>query len=37
MELKWFEDFLSVARSLSFTRAADERHITQSALSRRIR
>lgn len=37
MELKWFEDFLSVARSNSFTRAADERHITQSALSRRIR
>lgn len=37
MELKWFEDFLSVARSQSFTRAADERCITQSALSRRIR
>lgn len=37
MELKWFEDFLSVARCYSFTRAADERHITQSALSRRIR
>lgn len=37
MELKWFEDFLSVARCFSFTRAADERHITQSALSRRIR
>lgn len=37
MELKWFEDFLSVARCYSFTRAANERHITQSALSRRIR
>ncbi|WLS78247.1 LysR family transcriptional regulator [Erwinia pyri] len=37
MELKWFEDFLSVARCSTFTRAADERHITQSALSRRIR
>ncbi|WP_034948416.1 LysR family transcriptional regulator [Erwinia oleae] len=37
MELKWFEDFLSVARCYSFTRAADDRHITQSALSRRIR
>ncbi|MEN3262759.1 LysR family transcriptional regulator [Sodalis endosymbiont of Spalangia cameroni] len=37
MELKWFEDFLSVSRCYSFTRAADERHITQSALSRRIR
>ncbi len=37
MELKWFEDFLSVTRCYSFTRAADERHVTQSALSRRIR
>ncbi|KAB8306241.1 LysR family transcriptional regulator [Erwinia endophytica] len=37
MELKWFEDFLSIARCCTFTRAADERHITQSALSRRIR
>ncbi|MFS2223056.1 LysR family transcriptional regulator [Pantoea sp. B65] len=37
MELKWFEDFLSVTRCYSFTRAAEERHITQSALSRRIR
>lgn len=37
MELKWFEDFLSVSRCYSFTRAASERHITQSALSRRIR
>lgn len=37
MELKWFEDFLSVSRCYSFTRAADERHVTQSALSRRIR
>lgn len=37
MELKWFEDFLSLARCMSFSRAANERHITQSALSRRIR
>ena len=37
MELKWFEDFLSVSPCYSFTRAASERNITQSALSRRIR
>ena len=37
MELKWFEDFLSVSHCYSFTRAASERNITQSALSRRIR
>ncbi|QJQ96830.1 MULTISPECIES: LysR family transcriptional regulator [Halomonadaceae] len=37
MEIKWFEDFLSLARCKSFSRAASERHVTQSALSRRIR
>lgn len=37
MELKWFEDFLSLARCLNFSRAAKERNITQPALSRRIR
>jgi len=37
MELKWFEDFLSVSHCYSFTRAANERNITQSALSRRIK
>lgn len=37
MEIKWFEDFLSLARCKSFSRAANERHVTQSALSRRIR
>nr|WP_305000075.1 LysR family transcriptional regulator [Rahnella sikkimica] len=37
MELKWFEDFLSVSHCYSFTRAASERNITQSALSRRIK
>lgn len=36
MELKWLEDFLSLARTKSFSRSADERSITQSALSRRI-
>lgn len=36
MELKWLEDFLSLARTQSFSRSADERCVTQSALSRRI-
>ncbi len=37
MELKWLEDFDAVARSGSFSVAAQDRHVTQSALSRRIR
>jgi DNA-binding transcriptional LysR family regulator len=37
MELKWLEDFLSLSRTLSFSRSAHERNVTQSALSRRIR
>lgn len=36
MEAKWLEDFLSLAESRSFSRAAHDRHLTQSALSRRI-
>lgn len=36
MELKWLEDFLSLARTQSFSRAAEERNVTQSAFSRRI-
>ncbi|AWN47828.1 LysR family transcriptional regulator [Methylobacterium terrae] len=36
MELKWLEDFVSLARTGSFSRSADERHVTQSAFSRRI-
>lgn len=36
MELKWLEDLLSVAETGSFSRAAETRHVTQSALSRRI-
>lgn len=36
MELKWLEDFLSLARTKSFSRSAEERNVTQSALSRRI-
>ena len=37
MELNWIEDFLSVADTGSFTRSAQARHLTQPALSRRIR
>ncbi|HEV7440502.1 MAG TPA: LysR family transcriptional regulator, partial [Methylobacterium sp.] len=37
MELKWLEDFASLARTGSFSRSAEERHVTQSAFSRRIK
>jgi LysR family transcriptional regulator, hypochlorite-specific transcription factor HypT len=37
MELKWLEDFLALARTGSFSRAANERNVTQPAFSRRIR
>jgi LysR family transcriptional regulator, hypochlorite-specific transcription factor HypT len=37
MEIKWLEDFISLASTLSFSRAAEERHVTQSAFSRRIK
>lgn len=36
METKWLEDFLSLAETSSFSRAAQLRHVTQPALSRRI-
>lgn len=37
MELVWLEDFEALAEYGSFVRAADARHITQPAFSRRIR
>lgn len=37
MELKWLEDLSAVARLGHFARAAEARHVTQSALSRRIK
>ncbi|WFL77713.1 LysR family transcriptional regulator [Altererythrobacter arenosus] len=37
LELKWFEDLIAVAEKGHFARAADARHLTQSALSRRIK
>lgn len=37
MDIKWIDDFVSLAQTRNFSRAATERHVTQSALSRRIR
>ncbi len=37
LNLSWLEDFLALAASGNFSRAADERHMTQPAFSRRIR
>lgn len=37
MELKWLEDFIALAATSSFSRAAEVRHVTQSAFSRRIK
>lgn len=37
MESKWLEDFLALVKHGSFTKAAEVRHITQPAFSRRIR
>lgn len=36
MRLEWLEDLLAVAETGSFQEAADRRHLTQSAFSRRI-
>lgn len=36
MELYWLQDFLALVRTRNFSRAATERHVTQSAFSRRI-
>lgn len=37
MELAWLEDFLALARERNFSRAAEARHVSQPAFSRRIR
>ena len=37
MNFTWLEDFLALANSGNFSRAAEERHMTQPAFSRRIR
>jgi DNA-binding transcriptional LysR family regulator len=37
MELAWLEDFLALVDCGSFSRAAERRHVTQPAFSRRVR
>ena len=37
MELAWLEDFLALVECGHFSRAAEKRHITQPAFSRRVR
>uniref|UniRef100_UPI003557B402 LysR family transcriptional regulator n=1 Tax=Pandoraea sputorum TaxID=93222 RepID=UPI003557B402 len=37
MELVWLEDFIALAEHGGFIRAAQTRHVTQTAFSRRIR
>jgi len=37
MEVNWLEDFLTLAVARNFSRAAELRHVTQPAFSRRIR
>ena len=36
MDLNWLEDFLALAEHRNFSRAAETRHVTQPAFSRRI-
>ncbi len=36
MELKWLEDFVSLAETRSFSRSAELRHVSQPAFSRRV-
>ena len=37
MEVRWLEDFCALARTLHFSRAAEDRNITQPTFSRRIK
>ncbi len=37
MEIRWLEDFLALARTRHFSRAAEEQNITQPTFSRRIK
>lgn len=37
MEIAWLEDFMALVESMNFSRAAEARHVTQPAFSRRIR
>ena len=37
LNLSWLDDFMALAATGNFSRAADERHMTQPAFSRRVR
>ncbi|PIE43219.1 MAG: LysR family transcriptional regulator [Gammaproteobacteria bacterium] len=37
MEIRWLEDFITLARTRHFSRAADEQNVTQPTFSRRIK
>lgn len=37
MHLSWLDDFLALAATGNFSRAADQRHVTQPAFGRRVR
>lgn len=37
MEIRWLDDFIALARTRHFSRAAEERNVTQPTLSRRIK
>ena len=37
MHIKWLEDFITLAQTRSFSRAAELRHVTHPAFGRRIR
>ena len=37
MDINWLTDFVCLARTLNFSRAAEERNVTQPAFSRRIK
>jgi len=36
MDIRWLEDLLALAETRNFRQAAEQRHITQSGLSRRL-
>ena len=37
MELRWLDDFCALAKTRHFSRAAEERHVSQPTFSRRIK
>ncbi len=37
MDIKWLEDFISIANTGNFSKSAEQRHVTQPTFSRRIR